>query len=364
MNDDVLAAMVEDVKKWRPDALIVDEAHRHKSPSAKRARAMRRLAWGTPWVRLLTGTPTPNHLGDIWGQMSALDPEEWGKSYEKFAGRYLIRDSMFPSKVLGYRFEDELQARMLRYASIVRREDVFGPDTWQIVRRRIPLPPKARAAYNDLVTRWSTEVSSEGTVNADHILKRLTRLQQLAAGYLPTEEGDVVEVHRAKVDAVLADLGEIAEAGEKAVLFHRFRWEGEKYLESIGKSVPCIRIDGSVSAGLRDRAVNYFAGHVGAMVAVVQTQSGGVGISFATAQHALFTSRGFSFTDDEQARDRIYKPGARRVVTYYEAENTVDDYIANVLAQKANVHDAVRHADWRTMAFGERKKKSLAKVLA
>jgi hypothetical protein len=85
---------------------------------------------------------------------------------------------------------------------------------------------------------------------------------------------------------------------------------------------------------------------------VVQTQAGGVGISLAEATHALFVSRGFSFTDDEQARDRIYKPGQNRVVTYYQVERTVDDFIAGVLDRKGDVHEAITNADHRALAFG------------
>lgn len=354
MNDDVLAYCESDLIRWKPDFLIVDEAHRHKSPSAKRAKAMRRLAWRTPGVRLLTGTPAPNHLGDVWGQLSALDPDTWGRSYERFAREYLIRHPMFPSKIIGYRNEDKLQALMLRYASIVRREDVFGPDTWQVVTRVVHLPPKARRAYDDLAIGWATEVGDGGTVNADHVLKRLTRLQQLAAGYLPTEEGNIVDVHRAKVDAVLADLDEVFESGEKAVLFHRFRWEGERYHDAIS-TVPHWRISGDTGPTERADAVRQFANLKGPGIVVAQLQAGGVGISFATGTHGLFTTRGFSFSDDVQARDRIYAPGARRVLTYYEADRTVDQYISRVLDRKEDVHQAVRNADWREIAFGRRR---------
>jgi SNF2 family DNA or RNA helicase len=96
------------------------------------------------------------------------------------------------------------------------------------------------------------------------------------------------------------------------------------------------------------------------MVAVVQVRSGGTGISFASASHALFVSRGFSFADDEQARDRVYARGAARCVTYYQARNTVDDFIAAVLSSKQDVHDAVTKADKETMAYGYINRKARA----
>jgi len=355
INDDVLADLYQELARWGPDALVGDESHRYKTPGSKRGKAFRKLAWQTPWVRILTGTPTPNHYGDLWGQMVALDPEAWGKSYERFAQRYLIRDYMFPSRVLGYRNLAELQEKMLRYASVIRREDVFGPDSWQIVRRSVTLPPAARHIYNTMAQRWFY-ADSDWTASADHVLTRLTRLQQITSGYLPNDEGEAMPVHTAKLDAVMADLDEIVQAGEKAVIFHRFRWEGEHYQREAQRICPVTwRISGDTPAGDRAAIIERFRDADGSRVAVVQTQAGGLGISFATATHAMFVSRGFSFTDDEQARDRVYSPGARRVATYYEASNTVDEYISRVLAFKQDVHQAIRNADREELVFGRKR---------
>jgi SNF2 family DNA or RNA helicase len=351
-NYDFLRTGVDDLIAWGPQATIGDESHILGSPASKRAKAFRRLAWRSEYVRLLTGTPTPNHYGNLWGQLVALDKKEWGPSYERFAQRYLVRDTMFPSRVLGHVNTQELQARVLRFASIVRREDVFGPDEWQPITRHIELPPEARRLYKQLAEKW---ILNDVGVTADHILKRITRLQQLSAGYVPTDEGELVEVHDAKVEAVLADLDEIVLSGEKSVLFYRFKWEGDEYTRRISERFPdtlVIRINGSVPVERRRASIEHFESHNGPAVAIVQVQAGGVGISFAEATHALFTSRGFSFTDDEQARDRIFKPGHSRCVTYYECDGTVDAYIAGILKSKGNIHEAVVNADREALAYG------------
>jgi len=351
MNYDVADSFIDDLIAWKPTNLIADESHLIKGVSALRAKAVRRVAWRCKNVRLLTGTPSPNHYGDLWGQMVALDKVEW-QSYAKFADRYLIRHAMFPSKVIGHRNVEELQERLLKYVTIVRREDEFGPDTWQFITRKIPLDTKSQRMYGQLAREWI--LKDEG-VSADHILKRLIRLQQLSAGFLPTDTGETYEVHSSKVGAVLADLEEIVEVGEKAVLFHRFTWEGETYYREIKKkygNASVYRIYGGTPIAERHAIVEGFRRCGGAAVAVVQTQAGGIGISFASATHALFTSRDFSYTNDQQARDRIYAPGARRVVTYYECDKTVDQFIAKVLAAKKNVHDSVTNADQKEMLYG------------
>jgi SNF2 family DNA or RNA helicase len=351
MNYDVVDSMVDDLIAWKPQNIIIDESHLIKGVSALRARAVRRLAWRADNVRELTGTPSPNHYGDLWGQLVALDKVEW-QSYTKFADRYLIRHPMFPSKVIGHRNVEELQERMLQYVTIVRREDEFGPDHWQFITRKIPLDEKSQRLYGRLAREWI--LADEG-VSADHILKRLIRLQQLSSGFLPSDTGETLDVHRGKVGAVLADLEEIVESNEKAVLFHRFTWEGETYFNEIKKkygNASVYRIYGGTPIDERHAIVEGFRRCGGAAIAVVQTQAGGIGISFASATHALFTSRDFSYTNDQQARDRIYAPGARRVVTYYESDRTVDQFIAKVLDAKKNIHDSVTNADQKEMLYG------------
>jgi hypothetical protein len=367
LNDDKLAWLYDQLSNWHPQYVIGDESHRFAGVSTKRGRIYRRLAWWADGVRILTGTPVPNHYGSLWGQMVGLDRDEWFGSYEAFAQRYLIRDAMFPSIVLGYQHEPELYDKIRRFAAIVRREDVFGPDTWQEVLRPVTLPAKAAKAYSKLAREWF--IDEPVTLDVTHTLARMTRLHQLTSGFLPDLESEgraVLELHRAKRDAIIADLEQVVEDGEKAVIFHRFTAEGNAIHADISTAfvgVPVLKIDGSTSSTARDDVYEVMEKHQGACVAVIQTQSGGIARSLAEAQHVMFASRGFSFVEEEQARDRVYKPGQRRIVYDYVAEETIDEYIADVLRRKANIHEAVRNADRESIVFGPRIKRPPKRTL-
>ncbi|MFY9718795.1 MAG: DEAD/DEAH box helicase [Candidatus Cybelea sp.] len=360
INDDKLAWLYSQIDAWGPQYIIGDESHRFAGVSTKRGRIYRRLAWSADGVRILTGTPVPNHYGSLWGQMAGLDRNEWFGSYEAFAQRYLIRDAMFPSIVLGYQHETELYDKIRRFAAIVRREDVFGPDTWQEVLRPVTLPAKAASVYRKLAKEWF--IDEPITLDVTHTLARMTRLHQLTSGFLPdleSEDRSVLELHRAKRDAILADLEQIVADGEKAVIFHRFTAEGNALHDDISTAfkVPVLKIDGSTASAARDDVYEVMEKHQGACVAVIQTQSGGIARSLAEAQHVMFASRGFSFVEEEQARDRVYKPGERRIVYDYVAEGTIDEYIADILRSKEAMHQAVRNADRESVAFGPRIKR-------
>ena len=350
LSDSMLAPCIDECLAWLGDgALIVDESHRFAGVSTKRGRAMRRLAWKASYVRLLSGTPGPNHMGNLWGQMVALDKDRWDRSYERFANRFLIRDAMFPTKVLGVRNRGELQAMLLERASIVRREDVFGADSWQFVVRELDMPFALRKMYDTLARKWVLDAPK---VSVENAAVRLLRLQQFTAGHLPHEEDFMqyteVDVHDIKIAACIDDLEEIVDSEEKAVVFYKFRREGDRMVAAARKAfphIPVLQLGGDTSTADRERVYATIEKCKGAAIAVVQTEAGGIGRSFAEAGYVHFLSEGFSFMAHEQARDRVYKPGVPRVVTSYRIRNTVDQFVGKALERKQNVHNLLRTAD-------------------
>ncbi|HKJ01904.1 MAG TPA: DEAD/DEAH box helicase, partial [Longimicrobiales bacterium] len=56
------------------DLVILDEAHYAKNPRAKRTLAALNVARGAPRSWLLSGTPMPNHPGELWPAVRALWP--------------------------------------------------------------------------------------------------------------------------------------------------------------------------------------------------------------------------------------------------------------------------------------------------
>ena len=359
INDDKLPKACEELLRFDPQFCIFDESHRLKAPAGKRSRAARRLGYNAQRVRLLTGTPAPNHYGDLWAPMSMTDRsvDGWGSTYGWFRENFLIYDHGFPSRVYGHKNTDVLQAKILKYASIVRREDVFGPDDFQYVTRSVELPPKARKAYDEFADKWMLDAPA---LKADNILTHILRLREIAAGYASTEL-----LHTALIDRLVADLSEVVESGEKAIVYYQFRWEGAQAAirARADLKVPVYEYHGDVGPDDRKRIEREFNTTPGSRVAFVQIQSGGTGISFASADHLMFLSSTFSFAEMEQARDRVYAPdpelgkGKRRVIYSYRATDTIHDFIGEVLDRKGSVHEALRNADREAIAFGSFKRR-------
>ena len=58
---------------WPFDTVVVDESSSFKNPQSRRYKALRRMRWLMGRVILLTGTPSPNGLMDLWSQIELLD---------------------------------------------------------------------------------------------------------------------------------------------------------------------------------------------------------------------------------------------------------------------------------------------------
>ena len=354
-NIDRVASNKEWLKSAKFRALVLDESHLIKSPGSQRGKAVRQLAALIPYVRLLTGTPAPNGPQDLWGQMTIVNPLKWEKSFSRFKQRHLIEDGNYYSKIIGTRDPELLQAMFDADSSTYKREDVFGPDSWQIVKRHLELPANAQALYRQAVREW-TMVQQEDRIDLDvnHTLSRMMRLQQLTSGFLPDETGVDTQIHDTKIQAVLDDLEDIITAGEKVVIFHRYRWEGDQYAERIKAELgtDVFRLYGDTPPEQRARDISAFNDRRGGAVYVVQTAAGGVGISLATATHAFFVSQYFSFDVERQARDRIYSPVKSRCITYYRCLNTIDMYIASLLEYKKTWHEALSNSTINDVAYG------------
>jgi SNF2 family DNA or RNA helicase len=358
INWDRIYVLYELLCKLEFDFIVGDESHRAKSPSAKQAKTFRKLCWKADRCRLLTGTVAPNHYGDTWGQFSCIDSRSieeggFGKSYTKFKERYLILDQF--GAPIGYNNLGELKERIAANACIVKREDVFGEDPYQEIVRKVVLPKKAYETYRKLAKEWVLERDADGTdINASHVLKRFGKLQQLASGYLSSDDGTKTHVHQAKVEAVLADLEEIIEAGQKVVIFHQYTWEGDMYAEALNKQgVDYYRVSGSVSNEARKARTDDFNKVPGPFVMIAQTDTMKEGISLAEATHAFFVSMSYSWAQHKQARDRIFKPGCNRCVTYYLADRTVDSYIKRTVDGKKDLCDEIHGAELEKVIYGE-----------
>jgi hypothetical protein len=321
--------------------VAADEAQAVKNPLSRTARALRRIPATARFA--LTGTPVENRLVDLWALLDWTTPGLLGpldRFRQEVAAPIERRQDQAATDAL---------ARLVRPFLLRRRKS--DPDI-------VPdLPPKTETdqvvgltveqatLYRAMVSATMAEVeAATGMERRGLVLKLLTGLKQICnhpahylgqAGPLPGRSG--------KLDAATEILATVVDEGDAALVFTQYVAMGrllEGHLASQGHRVAFLH--GGVPVGRRQDMVDSFqAGELD--VLVVSLKAGGTGLTLTRATHVLHYDRWWNPAVEDQASDRAWRIGQTRAVQVHRmvCEGTVEDRIAELLASKRSLADAV-----------------------
>lgn len=216
-------------KSWPFDMLVVDESTKFKSMSSNRWKALKPMIPKFKRRYILSGTPTPNSLLDIQGQMAIVDMgQSFGTKLGEFRMKYFTQFGKREHrqfKITSNLHEELLYKKASKFVMRMSSKD-GGLNLPQRVNNPIwiDLPPAARKHYDQLEKDFFTTIDDHGLF-ADMAVQQRSKCHQIANGriytdldpLLPDNEQDrkVLHIHRAKLDA-LQDLRE--ELGGKPLL--------------------------------------------------------------------------------------------------------------------------------------------------
>lgn len=331
--------MFEALLQYHPDLVICDESQRIKSHKAQQTKAMIEIASRAKYRLALSGTPIQNHAEDIFSQYQMMDDTIFGDNFYAFSNRYLKKGGFGGKQIVGTLNEDELTRRMHSIAYRVTKETALDlpPETYEY--RKVTLSGSERKIYDEMRRNAVVELKEDDQIQANTVLTKMLRLQQIAGGFLRSEEdGRLVQVGSSKLDA-LSDIIDDYCIGEhrKLVIFARFIPEIDAIKELIeAKKLQYRWITGAVPLSERGQIVDDFQNDPEVMVFVAQLQTAGLGITLHSASVAVFYSLSYNYADYQQALARIHRKGQRHPCTYVilEAENTVDRKILEALDKK------------------------------
>lgn len=339
--------------RFRPDVLIVDEGQRVKNPDAKRTKALygvtcERTAEGIAhfadklWV--LSGTLTPNHLGEAWTHLRAMGRTPW--SYTGFLERFcVVVDTQYGRKVVGLRRE-----RIPEFVALMR----------PITRRR-----RFREVFpHHAAPRWTTlSLAAEGEdrkklseLNHDLAVRRFTDTFRSAATLEVREAllaGSRVHPHLAAIRNRLATIkapmiaelvDDLLESGVPKVVV--FAWH-HAMLDILHKHLAkhnVVRVDGRVDAAARTRALHDFQ-EGSARVFLGQTTTAGEGIPLHAARVMVLAEYPWSLGEVVQTAQRIVSADvdSQPEIIVPLVQGTIDEQVAETLLRKVE-HAQVLHS--------------------
>lgn len=207
-------------KQWPFRMVVADEATKLKgfrlNQGGARARALGKVVKAGLIDRFveLSGTPAPNGLVDLWGQIWMLDQgERLGKTYGAFADRYFhqmpMPDGWTMLKPRAFA-DEQIHAALSDICFSLEAKDYF--DLKEPIKNVIgvEMPAKARKVYDQLQKEAFAELGAH-EITAANAAALTVKLLQAANGALYTDEsGAWAELHNAKLDALESIVEEAA----------------------------------------------------------------------------------------------------------------------------------------------------------
>lgn len=320
--------------------IILDEAHFIKNASRRTSACLKLLGVqnearapviGPQFVFLLTGTPMTNRPRDLFNLLRCVGHPA-ARSFLGFARRYCdAYRNDWGWVTTGASNLDELNL-LMREAMLRRMKDEVL-DLPPKVRTWVPVDVTSRPSLIGAVEgflRWY-DASDPTQPNDTAFLAQLTKIR--------------TQLHAAKHAAVAERIRDIVAQGEKVVVFCAFSAGIEKHRKDWGEA--CVTVTGSDDVVARQAAVDRFQDDPEVKVALCNIIAGGVGITLTAARHVVFQDLDWVPANHAQAEDRCYRMGQTRSVTveYFAAENSLDRYIADLLARKMQLIAAVESAE-------------------
>lgn len=346
--------------RWPFDMIVVDEATKLKSLRAsvrkhpktgtefvsgkggQRALALLKVVYQHRPSRFveLSGTPAPNGLQDLWGQVYYLDyGKRLGNVYSAFRNRWFEQDFNGYSIKPKAHAQAEIQGQLKDICLALKSEDWFDLDKPIVRKIHVDLPPDIRKQYREMEKSLLAEISGH-KIEAFNAGAMTMKCRQIASGacYTAVETAGKrpwVEVHKLKLDA----LDEIIEeaAGMPVLVTYDFKSDLERLLKRFPKGKALDQKSSTIT--------DWNAGKIPVLFA--HPASAGHGLNLQRGSNILvYFGWDWNHETHSQVLERIgpvrqAQAGlTRNVYVYYIiARNTVDEDMLESHQSKRSIQD-------------------------
>lgn len=346
-NSDLFVINVENVawlvEHWPDglfDYLVIDESSRFKDPSTKRFKALKKVLRTFKRRLILTGTPTPQGLGDLWAQVGILDMgDRLESTLTKFRDRYMYAAERNRHTHVVYKWavrpgmEQEIINKISDICFSLRAEDYLELPPLTKLYHNIELESSVMAKYKELKKEMVSEIEGQ-TVTAVTAAALANKLLQFTSGTLYTEDGDA-EAHQAKVE-YLESL--IEENPHPTLVFYHYKTALQKLKAAFPEAQ---ELSANNMEDWRNGKIKILLAH---------PQSGGIGLNLqcnaGELAQCVWYDLPWSSENYIQANARVYRQGQERPVIIHHliARKTIDEQVVKVLEGKIDTQDAILDA--------------------
>ena len=317
------------------DVLVIDELTSFKNSKSQRFKAMRVARPTVQRVIGLTGTPAPNGLIDLWGQMYCIDMgERLGKSVTKYRENYFNSHSWNNIVVrcdVKKGCDEIIKNRISDICLSMQAKDYLQLPDLLIHTVPVELSSATLGAYNKFEREKVLEFREEHGDEPSNILANsaaglMNKLSQFANGAVYDAERNVHEIHDEKVDKLV----EIVEGanGSGVLVYYQFKHDIPRIIRKL-KGYKVAVYEGE------KQLIDWNAGRIDVLLA--HPASTAYGLNMQQGGHYIvWFGTGWDLELYQQANARLHRQGQKHPVTVYKliAAHTVDERASAALEDK------------------------------
>ena len=323
---------------WPFDMVIVDEASSFKSHTAKRFKALAAESCHINRMVLLTGTPTPNGLMDLWSQIFLLDGgARLQKRFTWYREIYFEPDTRGAyGQVFSYRPKAGAEEAILKKVSDIcismKAEDYLTLPDMIFDTVPVVLDPKAEKAYREMEKQMVLQLEEdEEEITALSAAALSTKLLQLSNGAVYDEAREVHLVHDCKLEALKELIEGLQERGRSALVFYQFQHDLERITKML-RGMPKLAVRSLDSADAID---DWNIGEIDVLLAHPASASYGLNLQQG-GSHIIWFGLTWNYEQYVQANARLHRQGQKETVIVHHlvSQGTRDADVMKALAHK------------------------------
>lgn len=317
------------------DMVIIDELSSFKNHTSKRFQSLMKVRPKVKRIIGLTGTPSSNGLMDLWAEFKLLDfGERLGRFITLYRNNYFIPDKHNGEIIYSYKpmpyAEDAIYRKISDITISMKSTDHLQMPELITSQYEVQLSEDEETRYEELKADFILELP-EGEVTAANAASLTGKLSQLANGAIYDDEGDIVEFHDRKLDA-LEDIIESAN-GKPLLVAYWFKHD----LQRIKKRFDVREIKTSKDI------IDWNNGNI--PVAIIHPASADHGLNLQAGGSTLvWFGLTWSLELYQQTNARLWRQGQTSgtvVIEHIITKGTIDERILKALSLKEVTQNAL-----------------------
>ena len=321
-----LAPKLKGANRGKYQWCTLDESSKIKNSAAKRSKMLHNLAPQFDYRLILTGSPTPKSLLDIFSQIKFLDfGYRLGRYITKFRNEYF-----YPTGYMGYDWqpfdntEERITAKLKDIVIRVSHEEAgIELPKENAVIRRVQLPTKAKKIYDELEKDYVAQVEDE-TITAASAAVATNKLRQVANGGIFNAEHVAQSIHDEKTEELIEIVEELQ--GSPVLVAYEYQHDLERLLEAF-PDAPHIGGGVKTAESLKIEA-DWNAGKIPVLLGQPDSIAHGLNLQDGGCHTVVFYALTWNLENYEQFIQRVLRQGNKAefvTVIHIVAEGTVDE---------------------------------------